>query len=671
MLKRILIANRGEIARRIARTCRRLGVEYVTVFSDADARSPHLEGSVRTVALGDSAPVESYLNTAKLIEAAQSTGCDGIHPGYGFVSENADFAQAVLDAGLIFIGPRPETIRSLGDKARAKAIMAAAEVPTVPGTAEASDDVKRITELARGVGYPLLLKPSAGGGGKGMQIVTDAEQLLNSARAGMRVAKANFNDARLIVERYVDSPRHIEVQVFGDQHGKVVHLFERECSLQRRHQKVIEEAPAIALDPEVRQALLDSAVRGASAIGYVNAGTFEYIVDKDQRFYFLEVNTRLQVEHPVTEAITGLDLVEWQLRVASGEKLPLEQKEIHASGHAVECRLYAEDPTREFRPSPGTAVHVRWPAAARTDAGIVSGGEVSPFYDPMIAKLIVHGLDRTEALTRARAAVRDTAVLGLTTNLGFLTNVLDDAEVAAGHVHTRYLDEHLARLGALPSSSGAIACAAAIELEKTRSEGPAWPWGTAGGATPFGRADLVATAPHGAPRFWSDDRQVAAAIQSTAADGVVHSVVEGQPHRVQVRRDGGSWVGTVDEAACHAIETADGYELAVGGQRFTLQTLSGRAATSGGDAGTAAAPMPGVLVALPVAVGDRVKAGTVVAVVEAMKMENSVLAPTDGVVQEIHRALGAMVKAGEVLVSVQADPNGAPPAAAMNSGAPP
>lgn len=442
MFKRILIANRGEIACRIARTCQRLGIEYVAVHSLADAGSAHLSGAARTVCLGAGAAAESYLNSGKLLQAAGETSCEAVHPGYGFLSENSEFAASVEATGMAFIGPSPATIAALGDKARAKALMRAAGVPVVPGTDEASDNPATIEALARAIELPVLLKPSAGGGGKGMQIITRYEDLPRLIESAIRLARSSFGDGRMIVERYIEEPRHIEVQVFGDGRGNVVHLFERECSLQRRHQKVMEEAPAPRLPERARQHLLEAAVQGARSLDYRNAGTFEFIMDRDFNCYFLEVNTRLQVEHPVTEAITGLDLVEWQLRVAAGQELPLSQSEISCRGHAIEARIYAEDPAQDFRPSPGTVVRARWPSNLRVDAALDQSGEVPPFYDPMVAKIIASAADRPAALAALKAGLRQTALLGVTSNLGYLLRLLDDPGVLRGQVHTRYLDEH-------------------------------------------------------------------------------------------------------------------------------------------------------------------------------------------------------------------------------------
>ncbi|MTJ80966.1 MAG: ATP-grasp domain-containing protein, partial [Telmatospirillum sp.] len=460
MFKRILIANRGEIARRIARTCRRLGIETVAVHSKADRTSAHLDEADGREVIGGAAAIDSYLNGAAILAAARRTGCDALHPGYGFLSENAAFAQATGDAGLIFIGPPPDVIAAMGDKAEAKRRVAAAGVPVVPGSEEASEHPAEIRDACHRIGYPVILKPVAGGGGKGMTVVRREEDLSEAIERAIRLGRANFADGRLLVERFIANPRHIEVQIFGDAQGRIVHLFERECTLQRNHQKIVEEAPAGALPEATRAALLAAAVRGAEAIGYRNAGTFEFILAPDGAFYFLEVNTRLQVEHPVTEAITGLDLVEWQLRVAAGEALPLSQDEIRRSGHAIECRIYAEDPDNDFQPAPGEALAVRWPAGCRVDAAFDGAGTVPPFYDPMVAKLIVRGHDRADSLHRLLDAVQETVILGLTTNLGFLARLLQDRQVIAGDMDTHLVD----RLAAEPPPAGLVAAATAAAI---------------------------------------------------------------------------------------------------------------------------------------------------------------------------------------------------------------
>lgn len=657
MLKRVLIANRGEIAARIARTCKRLGIDYVGVFSDADVDSPHLREAAATVHLGASLAAESYLDQHKLIQAALETGCDAVHPGYGFLSENAAFAKALEDAGLVFIGPRSVTIDTLGDKARAKTLMSEAGVPTVPGTAEATEDIDRIAALAVAVGFPVLLKPTAGGGGKGMQIVTSKADLREAAEQGIRLARANFKDGRLLVERFVENPRHIEVQIFGDRYGNTVHLFERECSLQRRHQKVIEEAPAASLAPATRKALLEAAVRGAKAVGYINAGTFEFIVDQSGEFYFLEVNTRLQVEHPVSEEITGLDFVEWQLCVASGEPLPLQQDDIKAHGHAIECRIYAEDATNDFRPSPGKVLELRWPSPARIETGIETGGEVSSFYDPMVAKLIVHAADRPSAIDKALRALDASVVLGLTTNLGFLAQILSDPNVRCNVVHTRYLDQHLARYNLAVGPDAALACAAAVTLLSAHTtSATGWPWHANHVRSVFDRVHLNPLSPLGEPRFWLDNDIRSAAILGYH-DRDTLSIRSGERTFLvrAVRELSGIWSGTVDGKSWYAIAASDQLNLLVAGQHSTLQPYESRNPAQAVNPGLAAAPMPGVVVALPVAVGDWVSAGTILAIVEAMKMENRVLASHDGQVTKIHCRIGDNIRAGDVLVSVDAE----------------
>jgi len=493
MLKRVLIANRGEIARRIARTCRAMGVEYVTVYADADADAPYHEGAADRMHIGASPAAASYLNIESIVDAAVRAGCDAVHPGYGFLSESPAFATAVAEAGLVFVGPDAATIAAMGDKATARAVLADAGVPVLPGSADATESPARLAEDCRRIGYPVILKPVAGGGGKGMRVVADEADLPEAVAEAVRLGTAAFGDGRLLAERYVARPRHIEVQIFGDGRGNVVHLHERECSLQRRHQKIVEEAPAANLPDETRAALLDAAVRGARALRYVGAGTVEFILDVRGEFFFLEVNTRLQVEHPVTEEITGLDLVQWQLLVAAGEPLPMAQHEITTTGHAIECRVYAEDPSAGFRPAPGDALAVAWPAGVRVEAALDEPGPVPAFYDPMIAKLVAHGPDRATTLRRLRSAVVETAVVGLTTNLGFLGELLAEPRVAAGRLDTDLVDEFVAG-AATPARAGvAAACAAAMSVPMATR--PASPW--LGGPTAADRAALDPDAPLG------------------------------------------------------------------------------------------------------------------------------------------------------------------------------
>lgn len=668
-IRRVLIANRGEIAARVAKTCRRLGVEFVAVYSDADAQAPYLREAITTVPLGNPLAVDSYLNADKVIAAALATGCDAIHPGYGFLSENSRFAAAVAQAGLIFIGPSPDTIESLGDKARAKALMQSAGVPTVPGTSEASEDLGRIAQLADAAGYPVLLKPTAGGGGKGMQIVRSSEALPEAAAQAIRLGRANFTDGRLLVERYIERPRHIEVQVFGDAHGNAVHLFERECSLQRRHQKVVEEAPAQGLAPATRAALLEAAVRGALAVGYLNAGTFEFIVDAAGDFFFLEVNTRLQVEHPVTEEITGIDLVEWQLRVAAGETLPLRQEEITAKGHAIECRVYAEDPAREFSPCAGRIAHLVWPASARVETGVRAGLEISTYYDPMIAKIVVHAADRARAIESMLVAMAQTAVLGLTTNVGFLIRVLSDEAVRRNEIHTRYLDDHLERLIASVSLPPAMACAVALCFQSDLADdsaqtSPRWPWSANSATGLLDRAALGSDTGLGSMVLWAgSEAQPAVIVQAQAqarardnADAADSMTIRCLGHTAVLsiaRGEDGLWRGAIDGAPWIGALAGNTIDLQVAGHHFTLQRYGARSPAMASGAGIAAAPMPGVVVAIPVAVGDIVTAGTTLAIVEAMKTENRVLAGCDGTVAAIHCKVGDSTRAGDILVEVQ------------------
>ena len=656
MFSRLLIANRGEIACRIARTCRRLGLEYVAVYSEADADALHLQGAAKTVCLGPAPAASSYLDVQRVVRAAVETGCDAVHPGYGFLAENAAFARAVREAGLTFVGPAPQTIEAMGDKARAKALMRQAGVPVVPGSDEASEEARRIAALVAETGFPALLKPVAGGGGKGMVILEQGDDIAAAVQAAVRQARASFGDGRLLVERYVRRPRHIEVQVFGDSHGNVVHLFERECSLQRRHQKIVEEAPAVNLSAATRAALREAAVAGARAIAYANAGTFEFIVAEDGKsFFFLEMNTRLQVEHPVTEMVTGLDLVEWQLRVAAGESLPKEQSDLSCDGHAIECRIYAEDPTDDFKPSPGRLLHVAWPQSIRVDAGVSSGAEVPAFYDPIIAKLIVHDADRESALERMQEALAGTRLLGLKTNTGFLRSLLSCPEVVSGEVHTGFVDEYL---GTMPSEDGgaALACAGAIGLARSVNEAAAQsPWTDARTSGALDRRYLDPQAPLGRlsikdPAGWQD-------VHVRAwKDGCVDIEVAGGSYAITLNGpDGeGLWHGKVDDMhPWAALADADAIELQVGGNGTRL--LVERASEDmDDDSGTVAlTPMPGVVAAVMVAPGEHVEKGQVVAVVEAMKMENSITAPMAGIVSEVCCEVGDTVSAGTVLVSLE------------------
>ena len=653
MFERVLIANRGEIARRVARTCRRMGIDYVAVYSDADRDAPHLRGAAARVPIGPAPAALSYINGEKLIRAALDTGCDAVHPGYGFLSENAAFADAVELAELAFVGPAPKTIADMGDKATAKAIMAGAGVPVVPGSSEASDDADTIAALLAQTGYPALLKPVAGGGGKGMAVVEsgDGREEIESA---IRTARSSFGDGRLLVERFVRDPRHIEVQIFGDGRGSVVHLFERECSLQRRHQKIVEEAPAANLPGDLRDAMIDAALRGARALAYRNAGTFEFIVGADGGFYFLEVNTRLQVEHPVTEEITGLDLVEWQLRVAAGESLPLTQAQIASRGHAIECRLYAEDPAAGFRPSPGRVARLCWPPNVRVESAVENDTTVPPDYDPMIAKLVVHAADRTAAIAAMTTALDATAITGITTNLGFLRRLLETPEVVAGTASTGFIDSELPRIMPTVDPADAIAAAAAAVVCAARTEprSACSPWTR---PAPFDRATLDARAPLGRIAFSVGGKSRVAhlnALHGDCANIEIQPEDTGEPvsRIVMARRQDDLVTGTVGRQRWCAQVTARAVDLTLAGTRVLVDRIAAGQDTAGDGGDEAKSPMPGVVVALSVVAGAAVSRGDVVAVVEAMKFENPVVAPRDGVVGEVCCAAGDQVRAGQVLV---------------------
>ena len=650
MFTRILIANRGEIACRIARSCTRLGVEFVAVYSDADAGAAHLQGAAACVRIGEAAAVASYLDGARIIVAAKETGCEAIHPGYGFLSENADFARAVEQAGLVFIGPRADTIEMLGDKGRAKQLMRDAGVPVVPGSPEATEDVNRLTALAADVGYPLLLKPSAGGGGKGMQIVRTPQDLPAAVEAGVRLARSSFGDGRLLAERYVERPRHIEVQVFGDAHGNIVHAYERECSLQRRHQKVLEEAPAATISDATRQALVASAVDGARALGYVNAGTFEFIVAENGEYFFLEVNTRLQVEHPVSESITGLDFVEWQLRIASGEPLPCAQADVPCQGHAIEVRVYAEDPMHDFRPAPGRALRIVWPDGVRVDTALADEGEITPYYDPMVAKLIVHAATRAAAFDRLLHALTHCATLGLTTNLGLLEAIAADDEVRAGRFHTRSLDERLESLIGKASSPAVAACALAVDLRATNEAAPdTGPWGSS--MCLLDRSALSSDASLGVISYWDGDE-----VLSCSVAGINGSVLSAQvkeqcfPVTIDTYED--LLHGTVCGQSWWALDHGDSVELQVGGWRRVLHRVAPLARVDG-EENQAFAPMHGMVVVLNVKEGDKVAEGDLLLVLEAMKMEHQIRAPRAGTVVQVNCEQGVSVASGQILVDIE------------------
>ena len=615
MIRSLLIANRGEIACRVIRTARRLGIRTVAVYSEADAGALHVRCADDAVCIGPAPARESYLVGERILAAARQTGAEAIHPGYGFLSENAGFAQAVLDAGLVWVGPKPGSITAMGLKDAAKQLMQAAGVPTTPGYLGADQDPAHLAAEAGKIGYPVLIKAVAGGGGKGMRLVERAEDFADALASCQREAAAAFGNDVVLIEKYILAPRHIEVQVFGDSHGNVVHLFERDCSLQRRHQKVIEEAPAPGMDAATRAAVCAAAVRAARAVDYEGAGTIEFIADGSEglradRIWFMEMNTRLQVEHPVTEAITGVDLVEWQLRVASGEPLPRTQDDLAIDGWAMEARLYAEDPARGFLPSIGRLEVLRFGAAegGRIDTGVTPGAEVSPFYDPMIAKVIAQGTTRDEAIARLAAMLKGTAVWPVRTNAAFLVKALAHPDFAAGTVDTGLIGRAGEALAAPPVPSAAALAAAAARL----------------------------VAPSPAPGF-----RLNAAPQRTAT-----FLLDGEP--VEVTLDPAQVAPDAPPAATTLVmENGQTWQLAA----WRKDAAHGAAA---GD-GAILAPMPGKVIAVEVAEGQVVTKGQKLLTLEAMKMEHTLVAPFDGTVAELRAAPGSQVQVEALLVRIAAE----------------
>ncbi|MFF3610363.1 acetyl/propionyl/methylcrotonyl-CoA carboxylase subunit alpha [Streptomyces sp. NPDC002580] len=635
MFDTVLVANRGEIAVRVIRTLRALGVRSVAVFSDADADARHVREADTAVRIGPAPASESYLSVERLLEAAARTGAQAVHPGYGFLAENAAFARACAEAGLVFVGPSAEAISLMGDKIRAKETVKAAGVPVVPGSSGSGLTDAELIAAAREIGVPVLLKPSAGGGGKGMRLVRDLGVLADEIAAARREARASFGDDTLLVERWVDRPRHIEIQVLADGHGNVVHLGERECSLQRRHQKIIEEAPSVLLDNATRAAMGEAAVQAARSCGYRGAGTVEFIVPggDPSSYYFMEMNTRLQVEHPVTELVTGLDLVEWQLRVAAGERLPYGQDDITLTGHAVEARICAEDPSRGFLPSGGTVLSLREPQGdgVRTDSGLSEGTEVGSLYDPMLSKVIAYGPDRATALRKLRAALADTVTLGVQTNAGFLRRLLAHPDVVAGDLDTGLVEREAAGLVPADVPEEVYEAAAAVRLAGLAPAGGGWTdpfsepsgWRLGGTPRPVGFwlrvADPVEYVPRGSHTVTAD--RVAVTL-----DGVRHTF-----HRAAdwIGRDGDAWhVRDHDPVAA---------------------SLTG-AAHAGADSLTA--PMPGTVTVVKVAVGDEVSAGQSLLVVEAMKMEHVISAPHAGTVSELDVVPGTTVAMDQILAVI-------------------
>lgn len=639
MFDTVLVANRGEIAVRVIRTLREQGVRSVAVFSDADADARHVREADTAVRIGPPAASESYLSVPALLEAARRTGAQAVHPGYGFLAENAEFAQACADAGLVFIGPPASAISLMGDKIRAKETVAAAGVPVVPGSSGSGLTDAQLEEAAQEIGMPVLLKPSAGGGGKGMRLVRDAAVLAEEIAAARREARASFGDDTLLVERWIDRPRHIEIQVLADAHGHVIHLGERECSLQRRHQKIIEEAPSVLLTPETRAAMGEAAVQAARSCGYAGAGTVEFIVPGDDpaSYYFMEMNTRLQVEHPVTELVTGLDLVEWQLRVASGERLPYAQQDIELTGWAIEARVCAEDPSRGFLPSGGTVLALREPqgGGVRTDSGLSEGVPVGSLYDPMLSKVIAYGPDRATAVRKLRAALADTVILGVPTNAGFLRRLLAHPDVVSGDLDTGLVEREAEGLVPDGVPDEVYAAAAAVRRDALAPRPDAGGW-----TDPFSVPSGWRTG--GVPAPLTFPLRVAGADPVTYGAPASATVT---PDRVTVELDGtvghfhrsGDWLGR-DGDTWH-VQDHDPVEASLSG-----------AGRSGAD--TLAAPMPGTVTVVKVAVGDEVEAGQSLLVVEAMKMEHVISAPHAGTVTELDVTAGATVAMDQILAVV-------------------
>lgn len=674
MFDTLLIANRGEIACRVAATARRMGIRTVAVYSDADADARHVAACDQAVHIGGPEPRASYLRADAILQAAIDTGAGAIHPGYGFLSENEAFAEAAEKAGISFVGPPASAIAAMGSKSAAKSLMEKAGVPLVPGYHGDNQDPQFLKTQADGIGYPVLIKASAGGGGKGMRVVESSGAFLDALASCQREAASSFGDDRVLIERYLQKPRHIEIQVFADTHGNCVYLFERDCSVQRRHQKVIEEAPAPGMTEERRRAMGEAAVAAARAVGYVGAGTVEFISEPDGRFYFMEMNTRLQVEHPVTEMITGHDLVEWQLRVAAGQPLPARQEDLRINGHAIEARIYAENPEKGFLPSIGTLAYLGLPphtafanGDVRVDGGVRTGDTITPFYDPMIAKLIVHGADRDQARARMLQALAQTQAVGVQTNVAFLSRLMQDSAFAAADLDTGLIERQRATLLPEPqaASTATLALASAAVLVRqglaqpglqTTGKGPSDPWDARDG--------------------WRLGNQYQRHLQW---------VDNGETRRVTVARQGGAWTldaGSGPQPFLWRSHASANPNLAYG-LRITLaghenagtvvlhadrahvfgeggvhvlelyDPLAHAQDTQGEHGGGLTAPMPGKIISISVKAGDTVEKGQPLLVMEAMKMEHTISAPADGRVGEVFYGVGDQVTEGAELVSIE------------------
>lgn len=642
VFNKILIANRGEIACRIMRTARRMGIKTVAVYSEADARSPHVDMADEAYLLGPSPARQSYLNAEKIIEIALKSKAEAIHPGYGFLSENADFAQLVLDAGLKFIGPSPDVIRVMGDKLAAKALALDARVSCIPGSTDPVKNAEEILALAQTHGYPILLKAAAGGGGKGMRIVYEENDIQEFFDRAVSEASSSFGDGRVFVEKYIERPRHIEIQILADQHGHVIHLGERECTLQRRHQKVVEESPSTFMTPGLRQEMVEQAIALAKRVGYTSAGTIEFIVAPDKSFYFLEMNTRLQVEHPTTEMVTNIDLVEEMIRIAAGEPLRHKQPDITSTGHAIECRLYAEDPSHSFLPSSGRLVFYRPPpltSQVRLDDGICEGNEISIYYDPLLGKLITWGKDREESLVQAQNALAQFEIKGIEHNLGFLQQLLQHPKVQQNLVSTHFIESEF------PLGESALESFSSLTQEKQ----------------PFFVsviAQLALQFPH---ILKSKKDEYAVVIQDkvwvvAALEGIVQGsdwkcspTLNYTPGTNHFQAD--SFYGQVEADPIGLRVTLFGITLPVHVLPHDIWQLSQMTPQKKyqSDTQLLKSPMPGTLISLPIAVGDHVKAGQTLAIIEAMKMENVLKSPTDAIVQEIYVSNGDSLSRNQII----------------------
>ena len=665
MFTTLLIANRGEIACRVAATARRLGIKTIAVYSDADAESKHVAACDIAVRLGPAPASESYLKAEDILRVALAHGAQAIHPGYGFLSENEAFAQACAKAGICFVGPPASAIAAMGSKSAAKTLMEKAGVPLVPGYHGDEQAPKFLQQQADTMGYPVLIKASAGGGGKGMRIVTQAKDFIAALASCKREASASFGDDKVLIERYLQKPRHIEIQVFSDTHNQHVYLFERDCSVQRRHQKVIEEAPAPGMTQARRQEMGEAAIAAARAVNYVGAGTVEFIAEPDGRFYFMEMNTRLQVEHPVTEMITGMDLVEWQLRVAAGERLPKTQQELQRCGHSIEARIYAENADKDFLPSIGRLIHLEFPdheafinADVRVDGGVRAGDTISPYYDPMIAKLIVRGADRDQARARMLRALAATQIVGVHTNVAFLSRLMADEAFAEADLDTGLIERRRETLlpAPVPATREALllACAAVLEQEKAASALTIDPWAERCGWRVDGSYRRMLS---------FQDSESVQEVLIDMVDGVTSLTVDAERAAVEISSQTNGVASVLHVALLMRSSRVSGtvvrqggrFDVFVSGKCETLTLKDPLASTGQAEAdhaGSLTAPMPGKIIAIEVKAGEKVKRGQALLVMEAMKMEHTINAGLDGVVENIFFGVGEQVAEGAVLISL-------------------